>query len=121
MMKRYIQSEVFRYLFTGVLTTIVNFITFIICTARAIGYDYKMATTIAWIISVAFAFFMNKWYVFDSKSVNQYKAMKEFFSFFLYRIFSLLLDLLAMFVLIEVFSISNALSKLIANIFVILF
>ena len=43
--------------------------------------DYKLATTIAWVISVLFAFITNKLYVFNSKDTNIWLMIKEFLSF----------------------------------------
>jgi putative flippase GtrA len=119
MIKKLIQSEFFRYLFFGALTTLVNIGVFLLCSF--FSFDYKLATTIAWVVSVLFAYITNKRFVFASNQSDKAKVLKELLSFFQYRLLSYFIDLLTMVILIDLLFISEMISKLIANVLVVLF
>jgi len=111
----------FDYVLFGVITTLVNIISYTFLT-QFLYADFKIATTIAWIISVLFAFFTNKYYVFHSRnSKNIYLLSKEIGYFFFSRILSYGLDLISMIVLIELLRFDDLIAKIIANGLVILF
>ena len=80
-MKR--KKEVISYLFFGVLTTLINILSYVVL-SKLFEVDYKLATTIAWVISVLFAFITNKLYVFNSKETNIVLIAKEFIIFYLF-------------------------------------
>ena len=81
-------SETIKYLFFGVLATIVYFIT------RTITYlifdSAIFSSVIASIISILFAFFTNDIFVFNQSSQ---KRIKRLIKFFIARLFTLLLDM----------------------------
>lgn len=113
-----LSKEVVSYLVFGVLTTIVNIVSYAFLIKIA-HMDYKLAVTVAWFVSVLFAFFTNKVYVFNSKTKKLSVLVKEIFSFVLFRIFSLVIDLVLMILFVEWLELEDLLSKIIANIFVI--
>ena len=119
MIKNLITSQMVRYLFFGVLTTLVNIGAFLLFTS--ISIDYKIANTIAWIVSVLFAYITNKWFVFAPSRSDKGGALKEFLFFLKYRFFSYIIDILAMVVLIDVIHVEESTSKIIVNILVIVF
>lgn len=109
-------KEICSYLIFGVLTTGVNLISFIILSYLGI---YYMANTItAWFLAVLFAFYTNRKYVF--KSNDKSKIKEDFVKFSLSRIASMFLDLIIMFVLVDVLLMPLMTSKLIDNIFIII-
>ena len=114
-----IKNTTAKYLLFGVLTTIVNILaySFLVINLKS---DYKLATVIAWILSVLFAFFTNKVFVFNSKGLSLNLVFKEMFSFFSFRVFSLFIDIAIMFLLIQVFHTNQIIAKIIANIFVVI-
>ena len=60
--------ELLLYLIFGVLTTLVNFLTYWIFT-KILGEElYLINNAIAWVVGVIFAFVTNKLFVFESKS-----------------------------------------------------
>jgi putative flippase GtrA len=87
-------KEIILYVFFGFLTTVVSYVSYFFC--KAIGIRYEIATVIAWICSVLFAFVTNKLFVFESKSSKTKTVAKEITMFFGGRIVSLLLELLIM-------------------------
>ncbi|MBP3037941.1 GtrA family protein [Bacillaceae bacterium Marseille-Q3522] len=114
------KKEMINYLIFGVLTTLVNIISFWIFTAM-FHIDYKLATTIAWILSVLFAFVTNKIYVFNSRT-NSFRAIcREFFAFMFMRLLSYFLDLGTMIFLVELLHSGSLFAKIIANILVVIF
>ena len=62
-------KELIKYLIIGVLTTVINYIVFVIATALKI--DMHISNIIAWFVSVIFAYITNKLFVFESKALNQ--------------------------------------------------
>lgn len=115
-----LNKEVVSYLFFGILTTFTNIASYAVL-SKIFELDYKLATTIAWVISVLFAFITNKIYVFKSKDTNILLMTKEFLSFIFFRLLSLILDIGMMILMVEWLKIDDLLSKIIANIFVVIF
>lgn len=112
-----IKKELAFYLVFGVLTTLVNIISYVLF-SRIIRFNYKEATTIAWVISVVFAYITNKLYVFNSKGKDMLTVIKEFLSFILCRILSYLIDIVTMIALIEGLNLDDMVAKIIVNIIV---
>ncbi|WP_286229705.1 GtrA family protein [Neobacillus mesonae] len=112
-------KEVINYLVFGVLTTIVNIIIFILCTT-IFNINYKISTIFAWIISVIFAFFTNKLFVFNSVSFKPRIIFKELLTFVGFRLASLGVDIGMMFILIELLNFNEVFSKILANTIVVL-
>lgn len=106
--------EVLSYLFFGGCTTLINIITFWLLRLLKIGV--YASNVVAWIVSVLFAFITNKLFVFESKG----NALKEGISFFIFRLLSLVFDMGIMYLLVDVFNWNDLLSKVLANIFVII-
>ncbi len=82
---------------------------------------YYFANIIAWIIAVLFAFFTNKFYVFQSKFLRINILIPEFISFTIARILSLIFEEAFLFLTIELFDMNHTLSKLSASVFVVIF
>ena len=78
-------KEIINYLIFGVLTTLVNLITKYIL--------LQIAIIISWVVAVIFAYFTNRKFVFESKNQNK---LKEFISFVVARIATLLLEMFIM-------------------------
>lgn len=116
LLKKY--KEVIMYLIFGVLTTLVNIVSFYIM--DKLNVPLYVNNTIAWILSVSFAFVTNKLFVFESKSMNMKVVVKEGLSFFGFRLLSYFVDMLCIFILVDVFSVGKMISKVIGNIIVII-
>jgi putative flippase GtrA len=114
-----LSKEIISYLLFGVLTTLVNIVSYGILTKLG-DVDYKIATTVAWIISVLFAFVTNKLYVFNSKTMELKALWKEFSSFVLFRLLSYIVDIGVMIIMIEWLIINDLISKVIANFIVVI-
>jgi putative flippase GtrA len=111
-------KEVIKYLIIGVLTTIVNYVIFIIL-VNAIKIEMHTSNIIAWLISIIFAYFTNKLFVFESKSFKVEVLIKEILTFAMARVFSLLLEEAILYIFVNRLEMDKLIIKLIANIIVI--
>lgn len=85
----YKYKEIIRYVFFGVMTTVVNFAVYWLFN-RLIGEElYLVNNVIAWVVAVAFAYITNKLWVFDSKSLKPGVLLREIGGFVAARLFSL--------------------------------
>ncbi len=113
-------KEVILYLFFGGCTTLLNIFAF--CLLRYFGVELYLSNTIAWCVAVLFAYVTNKLYVFDKKSNSKKAMLKECLSFIIFRIVSFVVcDTGSMFVMIDILDMNETISKIIANILVIIF
>lgn len=116
-------KEIFLYIVFGGLTTVINYVVFalfreLILTSSAPSH-LLISNLVAWVLSVLFAFFTNRKYVFESKSN---KIFKELVLFFAARVLSFLLfDQFSLYAMVTWFGINQYIAKLIANIFVVIF
>lgn len=101
-------KEIVLYLVFGVLTTVVNLIAFSIFKAFT---PVLIANVIAWVFAVAFAFFTNKLFVFESKSWKKDIVIKEAASFTGARLFSLGVEELGILLMINIFDCTPALGR----------
>lgn len=116
----YKYKEIFDYLFFGGLVTIVNFISYYI-PANIIGVDKIVSNLIAFIISVIFAYVVNKEYVFETKWEGIQNVFKEFSSFVISRIGTgLLCDILIFAFMINILNINDVISKIFTQILVVI-
>lgn len=111
-------KEVLWYGFFGVLTTVVNIVSFYLL--DKIGINTYIANLFAWILSVLFAFITNKFFVFNSKGMNLKIFFKEIFSFFFFRILSLGIDMGGLFVCLNLLHIGKITSKILMNVVVVI-
>ena len=108
------------YIFFGILTTVVNFISYLLFTTL-MGFDYRIGASLAWILSVVFAYFTNKFFVFEAEGTKGIRLIKEFLSFLFYRTLSYFIDLLSIIILVERLNVLDTLSKIIASAIVAIF
>ncbi len=102
------------YIFFGILTTIVNFVSYLFFT-KIINFDYKIAASLAWVLAVIFAFVTNKLFVFDCEETKGILLAKELLSFLFFRVLSYFIDLLSIIILVERLNVLDTLSKIIAS------
>lgn len=116
LMKKY--KEVISYLIFGVLTTIVNILAYELFT-KIFHVDYLVSTVIAWVISVAFAYVTNKIFVFESKTNTKIEILKEITSFVGFRLLSGIMDIVFMYITVDIFSFNDSLMKIASNVVVV--
>lgn len=122
-------KSVLLYLIFGVLTTVVNIVTFYLCNlVLAQQYiiwgwplsGWAIANAIAWVVAVLFAYITNRIFVFESKKTGVKAISTEIISFFAFRLLTLGFDMAIMYVMIDMLSINDIISKVVANIVVII-
>ncbi|HBF6541297.1 TPA: GtrA family protein, partial [Clostridioides difficile] len=106
------------YLFFGTLTTFVNIISYLFFT-RVVSLNFIIANILAWILAVLFAYFTNKFFVFESKVIEIAFLFKEFLSFVSFRLFSGITEMLIMYIMIDLLFINDIIVKVFTNIIVI--
>ncbi|AST84071.1 GtrA family protein [Latilactobacillus sakei] len=111
--------EQLMYLVFGVLTTAVNMVVFYLLDQYT-GMYYLLSNTIAWFLSVLFAFFTNKTWVFQSKYTTFRDFSHEIASFFFFRGISYIMDTAIMFVGISMLHGPNMVVKIIDQFVIIL-
>lgn len=141
---KFFTKEIVSYIFFGVMTTLVNLAVFYLTKQlfAAIGWngvfntivpadskivelfsggsEYLDANLIAWVAGVIFAFVTNKLFVFESKSWKPSVAGKEFSGFVGARVFSLVVEMLGMFVMVTLLTWNELVSKLVVGVIVII-
>ena len=120
LIKKY--KELIIYAIVGVLTTLIDTAAFWVFSSPLDVKNAALATFLAWICSVIFAFFANKIFVFESKSFLPRIFFRELGTFALARISTGLLDIGFMYLFVDVcgFEKFEVLFKLISSIVVII-
>ena len=109
--------EMFMYLIFGGLTTLINIIVFYICTL--LSFSTALSTTVAFIISVIFAYVTNRKWVFNSKASKPSEILSELWKFFSVRIFTYFADLILMILLVDKLYFNKLACKIGVNLLVI--
>ena len=89
--RKLLGSKAVRYVIAGGLTTLVNYAAFILL-QKAFGVPYDRANAAAWVLAVAFAFAVNKAFVFRSRAWRGV-WMREAAVFFAGRAFTGLVEI----------------------------
>lgn len=108
--------ELFKYGIIGVCTTTLNIFIYKFLTNNFNIY-YLYSNFYSWIIALIFSFFSNKHFIFNKSYNNSF--LKEFFLFFLSRVFTGILDMFLMFISVDILQIDGSNSKLVINILII--
>lgn len=116
-LKKIICSEAVQYIIYGILTTVINIISYTILIA--IGVNYIISNIVAFIISLIFAFITNKLFVFKSSSWEKSVAIKEGIAFISARLATFAMDMILMILFVSYMNINDFIAKVIANVLVI--
>ena len=117
-LKKWLNRETMAYAVFGLLTTLVNLLTYRLLLVA--GVDYKTGNLIALIFSKLFAYVVNKCFVFKSKTDGLAALLKEFFRFFVTRGATALVDYFGLILLVEWAGVNNRIAKYVVMAIVIL-
>lgn len=110
LMKKY--EEIIRYLIVGVLTTIVSWSAYYLCVVTVldaqVAWMNAVANTISWAAGVLFGYVTNRKFVFMSQEPN---ILKEFLQFSGSRVSTWLLDIVVMYVTVNVMAMNEMVAK----------
>ena len=110
--------ELVSYVFWGVMTTVVNYAVYFLLTEGFQVY-YLTGNIIAWAVSVLFAYFVNKLYVFQSRDWAWRVALRELWQMVASRLFSLGLEMGILWLFVDKLHYNDAIVKLCANVVVV--
>lgn len=110
--------EVISYLVFGVLTTLVNWAVYGVMVRS--GIDYRISTAAAWVVSVLFAFIVNKIFVFQSYDLHLGFVMKEVVSFTACRAASGVMEMVLMVMMVSWLNMDEYVSKVLVSIVVVI-
>lgn len=116
-------KSVILYLIFGVLTTIVNYVSYFLLSSSGI-FDKKVntlaSTFIAWVLAVAFAYFTNKIWVFESKVKGLKANLIEIGAFLSCRVLTGLMDMAIMYLCVDLLGWNDMIIKLASNVLVVI-
>lgn len=119
LIKKFLTKETILYIIFGFLTTIVN-IGLSTTLLNFFNVEGNIASTIGIVTSIVFAYFTNRKIVFSSKAVGIKENFNEFLKFSLGRAFTMVLEIVGVFVLYSVMQVNYLISKLIITVIVII-
>lgn len=108
-MKPYFGQAV-RYIFTGGMTTVVNYMIFFLLLMEE--SNYLLANSLAWVGAVLFAYFANRKLVFQSDGA----VGREFVAFVVLRLTTLLVECLCLWVCVDCVGLPPVPAKVIVSI-----
>lgn len=112
-------EEGINYLIFGFLAFVLNYILYYLF-ADAIRMHYMAATVLSWVLTVVFAYWTNRKFVFKSNNTDRQSVWKEFISFISARVATEVLEVVLMYLLVDCASANDKIAKLICQTLVIL-
>lgn len=112
-------EEGINYLIFGFLAFVLNYILYFLF-ADAMQMHYMAATVLSWVLTVVFAYWTNRTFVFKSQNKGAGAVWKEFVSFIGARVATEVLEIVLMYVMVDLLSINDKISKLVCQTLVIL-
>lgn len=114
-------KELINYLIVGVLTTFVSLAVYYISVFTFLNPEnsiqLQIANILSWIAGVAFAYFTNRKYVFESKNTNKLQEATKFVSS---RVTTLVLDMVIMWLGVTLLHFNDKFIKIISQVLVII-
>ena len=111
-------KEIINYLIVGGLTTVVSLGVYYVLVLTVLdpedALQLQAANIISWLFAVAFAYFANRRFVFNSR--NEIK--KEAPSFVLARVGTLLMDMAFMFLTVTVLGMNDKIAKILDQVMI---
>ncbi len=111
-------EEGINYLIFGFLAFVLNYALFFLFES-ILHLNYLIATVLSWVITVIFAYWTNRTFVFKSKNVSQGSLFKEFVSFIGARIATEFLEIGFMYLAVDILGMNSNIAKLIGQVLVI--
>lgn len=111
-------KEPILYIVFGGLTTLVNIMAYYLLADVLLVY-YLISNACAWGGSVLFAFVTNKLFVFESKSWKASIVLPEMGGFFLSRVATGVVDMVLMWLLIDIIQTGDMFAKILVNVIVV--
>lgn len=123
-LNKFFTKEIFLYLVFGFLTTLVNIGCFWLCSDILLqsieneDINITISNIVAFILSVIFAFYTNKYFVFEDKEKN--KKISQLVSFSLSRVFTFTFEMVGILLFVNILQIDKLLSKVVFSFIVVI-
>lgn len=118
-LKKICTKETILYIIFGVLSTIIN-IGISTILVKKCSVEGNLASTIGIIAAILFAYFTNRKMVFDSNAETIKEKLTEFFKFILGRVFTMLLEIVGVYVLYTIIGMEYVFTKFIMTVIVVI-
>jgi len=110
LMKIVTSREFIAYTIAGVLTTLVNYLSYhVLC--NVMGIPNLIANAIAWVIAVVFAYIVNDKVVFLQKKGTSKEDAIKISKFFAARVLSFVVEETGMFIFVDLMGYNNLIVK----------
>lgn len=106
------------YILWGIITTLVNLVTYFVCT-NVLYWNYLLSNLTAWILAVLFAFFVNKVLVFHAKNWEKGALFGELGKFVGARVFSFLCESFLLWLGVSIMHLPDGIIKILVGVVVI--
>lgn len=106
-------KQIINYLIAGVLTTIISILSYELF-KNVFHIHYLISNVLSWIVAVIFAYYINRIFVFNSKTKNKEK-LKEFINFIACRIATLVIETIVMYLMVDIIKLNSDIAKIIAQ------
>ncbi len=117
-MKKLIQNQAVRYIFFGGCTTGVNLVLTYVMRNLA-GLNVTAANTVAVLLSILFAYVVNKLFVFEHKAASPGALFKEAASFIGMRLGTMVVEVFGVVLLSSVWGLQDMIAKLIIQVVIL--
>ena len=111
-------EEGINYLIFGFLAFVLNYVLYFLFSS-AMQMHYMAAPALSWVLTVVFAYWTNRTFVFKSKNKDAQSLGKEFLSFIGARVATEVLELALMFLMVDCVDLNEYLSKFACQVIVI--
>lgn len=116
LLKKY--KGIILYIIFGGFTTLINIVVYQFC-SYSLGFSTIISNVLAWILSVLFAYVTNKKWVFESQNSSLKDLVTEITSFFGCRLATGIIDIIIMYVSVDLLGFNGLIMKCLSNVFVI--
>lgn len=112
-------EEGLNYLIFGFLAFVLNYVLYFLFSST-MHMHYMVATALSWVLTVVFAYWTNRTFVFKSRNKDIQSLGKEFAAFIGARVATEVLELALMFLMVDCAGINEYISKFVCQVLVIL-
>lgn len=107
-------NEFILFTILGILTSLVSYITYYIFSYMC-NINYLISNALSWIVTVLFAFFSNRRYVFKKKGKEN--LLRELFFFGYGRVFTAIVEMFLLFLCVDIGNYNDLISKFLIGFF----
>ena len=118
LIKKMLANDKIRYLFAGGCTTLVNLVAFFLL-RNFTDINRNTCNAIAIAMAIAFAYFINKLFVFKSRNLGFVGTMVEMVSFVGMRLVSMVVEILGFALMCDSFRLNELVAKLLVQVVVL--